>query len=39
MTILDEILQTKRLEVKQLLMEERVVSCETLTKRPSLFTR
>ena len=37
MTILDKILQTKRLEVKQLLMEERVVSCETLPKRPSLF--
>lgn len=37
MTILEKILQTKRLEVKQLLMEETVVSCETLTKRPSLF--
>ena len=37
MTILEKILQTKRLEVKQLLIEERVVSCETLTKRPSLF--
>ena len=37
MTILDKILQTKRLEVKQLLMEERVVSCETMPKRPSLF--
>lgn len=37
MTILGKILQTKRLEVKQLLMEERVVSCETLPKRPSLF--
>ncbi|WP_432362536.1 indole-3-glycerol phosphate synthase TrpC [Sporosarcina sp. UB5] len=38
MTILDKILQTKRLEVKQLLMKEHVVSCGTLTKqRPSLF--
>ncbi|MCG7343480.1 indole-3-glycerol phosphate synthase TrpC [Sporosarcina sp. ACRSL] len=37
MTILDKILQTKRLEVKQLLMEERNVSCETMKKRPSLF--
>lgn len=37
MTILETILQTKRLEVKQLLMEELVVSCETLPKRPSLF--
>ena len=37
MTILDKILQTKRLEVKQLLMEDRVVSCETMPKRPSLF--
>jgi indole-3-glycerol phosphate synthase len=37
MTILEKILQTKRLEVKQLLMEECIVSCETLPKRPSLF--
>lgn len=37
MTILENILQTKRLEVKQLLMEERVVSCETMSKRLSLF--
>ncbi|MCM3710624.1 indole-3-glycerol phosphate synthase TrpC [Sporosarcina luteola] len=37
MTILEKILQTKRLEVKQLLMEERVVSCETMSKRPALF--
>lgn len=37
MTILEKILQTKRLEVKQLLMEERVVSCETMPKRSSLF--
>ncbi|MFS0689461.1 indole-3-glycerol phosphate synthase TrpC [Sporosarcina sp. 179-K 8C2 HS] len=37
MTILEKILQTKRLEVKQLLMEERIVSCETMSKRPSLF--
>ncbi|MCM3638676.1 indole-3-glycerol phosphate synthase TrpC [Sporosarcina luteola] len=37
MTILERILQTKRLEVKQLLMEGRVVSCETMSKRPSLF--
>ncbi|MFC5601791.1 indole-3-glycerol phosphate synthase TrpC [Sporosarcina koreensis] len=37
MTILEKILQTKRIEVKQLLMEECVVSCETLPKRPSLF--
>jgi indole-3-glycerol phosphate synthase len=37
MTILEKILQTKRLEVKQLLLEECVVSCETLPKRPSLF--
>lgn len=37
MTILETILQTKRLEVKQLLMEECVVSCETFPKRPSLF--
>ncbi|MCM3744665.1 indole-3-glycerol phosphate synthase TrpC [Sporosarcina luteola] len=37
MTILEKILQTKRLEVKQLLMEEHVVSCETMSKRPSLF--
>lgn len=37
MTILEKILQTKRLEVKQLLMEECVVSCETMPKRSSLF--
>lgn len=37
MTILEKILQTKRLEVKQLLMEELVVSCETMPKRSSLF--
>lgn len=37
MTILEKILQTKRLEVKQLLMEEVVVSCETMPKRSSLF--
>ncbi|MDN4606680.1 indole-3-glycerol phosphate synthase TrpC [Sporosarcina highlanderae] len=37
MTILEKILEVKRLEVKQLLMEEQVVSCETLSKRASLF--
>ncbi|MDW0116601.1 indole-3-glycerol phosphate synthase TrpC [Sporosarcina thermotolerans] len=37
MTILERILEVKRLEVKQLLMEERDVSCGTLSKRPSLF--
>lgn len=37
MTIFDEILQVKRLEVKRMLMEKLVVSCETLSKRPSLF--
>lgn len=37
MTILKKILQMKRLEVKRLLIEECVVSCETLTTRPSLI--
>ncbi|MDW0113196.1 indole-3-glycerol phosphate synthase TrpC [Sporosarcina saromensis] len=37
MTILDEILSVKRLEVKQLLMNEQDVSRETILKRPSLF--
>lgn len=37
MTILDDILCVKRLEVKQLLMEEHIVSRETISSRPSLF--
>lgn len=37
MTILDEILSVKRLEVKQLLMNEQIVSRETIARRPSLF--
>lgn len=37
MTILDDILCVKRLEVKQLLMEEHSVSRETISSRPSLF--
>lgn len=39
MTILDEILQVKRLEVKQMLMEKRNVPRETVVQRPSLFKR
>ncbi|WOV87461.1 indole-3-glycerol phosphate synthase TrpC [Sporosarcina oncorhynchi] len=38
MTILDDILHVKRIEVKQLLLDKQIVSCETIVQRPSLFS-